>query len=194
MSLSLEHFSSFPINRKAGRFIASQLNINHFRAMSRSSLTSIIFLSILIAIDAKSFEKNLDDRLRIIGGITAPDGAAPYQVSLQTIFGHNCGGAIIGRRWIATAAHCIQGYTPSAYKVVAGTNDLKKGGTSYAPDLLIYHKRYNQPAFHNDIGLIRLKEPIEYTEKVQPIVYWEHEVPANATITLTGWGRLSVSF
>lgn len=103
-------------------------------------------------------------------------------------------GAIIAPRWIVTAAHCIQGYQPGMYKVLVGTNDLKKGGVKYEPDLLIYHKRYNQPSFHNDIGLIRLKTPISFTEKVQPIKYWEHEVPAGAKITLTGWGRLSVSF
>lgn len=78
------------------------------------------------------------------------------------------------------------------YKILVGTNDLKKGGVKYEPDLLIYHKRYNQPSFHNDIGLIRLKTPIIYSEKVKAIEYSEHEVPEDAIITLTGWGRLSV--
>jgi trypsin len=39
--------------------------------------------------------------------------------------------------------------------------------------------------------LARLKSKLVFTEVVQPIVFSEHELPDNATLTLTGWGRLS---
>jgi trypsin len=39
--------------------------------------------------------------------------------------------------------------------------------------------------------LVRLKSKITYDDLVQPIVFSEHELPNNATLTLTGWGRLS---
>ena len=50
---------------------------------------------------------------------------------------------------------------------------------------------YNKPAYANDIGLIKLKEQIKFADNIKAIDYLWHEVPANATVALTGWGRLS---
>ena len=47
----------------------------------------------------------------IVGGIDASPGDAPWQVSLQAYpTTHFCGGSLLNKRTIVTAAHCVDGY------------------------------------------------------------------------------------
>uniref|UniRef100_A0A1L8DQI6 Putative trypsin-like serine protease n=1 Tax=Nyssomyia neivai TaxID=330878 RepID=A0A1L8DQI6_9DIPT len=145
----------------------------------------------VLALIALSGAANVPISEKIVGGQTAEEGSAPYQVSLQTRNGHNCGGAIIDKKWVITAAHCIKGATTSSLTVLAGTNDLKNGGVKYYPEQFFIHSRYDKPSFANDVGLIKLTESIAFTDKVKAIEYDYHLVPDGAVIRLTGWGRLS---
>lgn len=55
-------------------------------------------------------------------------GEFPWQVSLQLVSGprarHICGGAVLTRHWVITAAHCIWELKPSMLSIVAGDHDL----------------------------------------------------------------------
>lgn len=44
---------------------------------------------------------------KIIGGMEAEVGEFPWQVSIQARNEHFCGGSIINKWWIVTAAHCL---------------------------------------------------------------------------------------
>jgi len=44
----------------------------------------------------------------IINGQWAARGAWPWQIMLKVNRAFQCGGSVLNRRWILTAAHCIQ--------------------------------------------------------------------------------------
>lgn len=43
----------------------------------------------------------------IVGGTDAVAGEHPYMVSLRLKNSHFCGGSIVAKRYILTAAHCL---------------------------------------------------------------------------------------
>ena len=68
-------------------------------------------IDLLLSIDTTTnykFQSNY--KIRIVGGIQVKD-SVPYQVSIQKLQSRLpfCGGAIISKRFIITAAHCVQG-------------------------------------------------------------------------------------
>jgi secreted trypsin-like serine protease len=46
---------------------------------------------------------------RITNGIIAPDCKFPWQVAIITDNMYFCGGSLISKNWVLTAAHCVEG-------------------------------------------------------------------------------------
>ncbi|EFN68767.1 Chymotrypsin-1 [Camponotus floridanus] len=129
---------------------------------------------------------------KIVGGNLAAEGEYPYQASLRYRNQHFCGGSVIKKRWILTAAHCLSGFNDTAINVVLGTNTLDKGGDEYSSIKRLVHPYYNSAFIRNDIGLIKLDKDIVFGDKVKPIAlptqnFNKVDYPA----TLSGWGTTS---
>ncbi|XP_014615268.1 PREDICTED: chymotrypsin-2-like [Polistes canadensis] len=129
---------------------------------------------------------------KIVGGLPAEEGQYPHQASLRYKDKHFCGGSVLNKRWILTAAHCLAGLEASNITVVLGTNTLNKGGDMYQANVTIAHEEYDPRKVKNDIGLIKLDKDIEFTEKVKPInLPIENYQKTDNYVTLSGWGRTS---
>ncbi len=147
----------------------------------------------------------------IINGADAIPGDAPWQVALLNMGGNLfnaqfCGGSIINRQWIVTAAHCVQGTSanPANVRVLAGQQDLSgTGGQLVQAAQIVSYPDYPTPetaSAPNDVALIRLAEPLTLTagvaeainlpfaEAAAAPVIWP---PINASGLITGWGNIT---
>ncbi|XP_026462555.1 chymotrypsin-2-like [Ctenocephalides felis] len=144
----------------------------------------------LLALVSVACSKYIDPR--IIGGEDAPEGSAPYQVSLRNRdLEHFCGGSILNKRWIVTAAHCLKpGILKSVYM---GSNSLDGNGTYYDVERFVMHHKYIPKITVNyaDIGLIKVTKDIIFSDKVQPIKISKKNIKGGEICKATGWGRLA---
>jgi secreted trypsin-like serine protease len=136
---------------------------------------------------------------RIVGGTVAPDGAWPTQVALvdrtrpSTAAGQFCGGTVIARTWILTAAHCLRipgEWMPTASQVdvLVGTGSLSSGGTRIRAVELRTHTRWDPNRLRYDVGLIRLDRPVPSSTPLQP--YGTLDISSSMPVTAVGWGSL----
>ncbi|XP_058829150.1 chymotrypsin-2-like [Topomyia yanbarensis] len=130
---------------------------------------------------------------RIVGGRQAGRGQFPFQGSLRNLKNsHFCGAAIIGDRWLLTAAHCTIGNLPYQLRVVVGSVDRTAGGVSYNLAQIIEHPDFNELTLDNDLALLKTVYPIEMSFFVQPVVLSGNVIPAGIIATASGWGQTFV--
>ncbi|CAM5117604.1 unnamed protein product [Eretmochelys imbricata] len=132
---------------------------------------------------------------RIFSGQDAKDGAWPWQVSVQQIGFHICGGSLISESWVLSAAHCFDPSVPSsAYRVQLGENQIFGQTRIHSFSLvkqIIPHPSYNNVTHQADIALVELKNLIQFTATIRPVRLLDASVrmPDGKPCRVTGWGK-----
>ncbi|XP_027877800.1 tryptase-2-like isoform X1 [Xiphophorus couchianus] len=137
-------------------------------------------LALLVLLQCSAALMGAGVRSSIIGGGDAPKGRWPGLVYLdiKTDSGErkwHCSGSILNQKWIMTAGRCWDDELRSRWDrtgVWIGTYELDKPSERYMEVNLVVRNpefRVTGNGFINDIALIKLKEPLEFSKNVAPV-------------------------
>uniref|UniRef100_A0A1B0DF58 Uncharacterized protein n=1 Tax=Phlebotomus papatasi TaxID=29031 RepID=A0A1B0DF58_PHLPP len=130
--------------------------------------------------------------LRIVQGQGTSDGQFPYHVLITAVGGNTdpevinyCGGSIIGKRYVVTAASCATDPEKEilAFYIQAGsrTRDApRQESVLFAFDCSV-HPEFDRSTLENDIALIRTQDPFDFST---PYVIPKEDCQAEYTDTL----------
>uniref|UniRef100_A0A8C9VS35 pancreatic elastase n=1 Tax=Scleropages formosus TaxID=113540 RepID=A0A8C9VS35_SCLFO len=134
---------------------------------------------------------------RVVGGSVAKPHAWPWQISLQYLsrgsYYHNCGGSLVRRGWVMTAAHCVSIF--GVWRVVLGAQKITANEPTQQVVRVtnIYiHPNWdpNNASSGDDIALLRLSSNVTLNSYVQlaSLPTPGQILPNNNPCYITGWG------
>jgi secreted trypsin-like serine protease len=122
-----------------------------------------------------------DNSTKIVNGTPAAIEDWP---SIAAVYPGNslCGGTLIAKRWVLTAAHCAVISQAEDWEVVIGSSSRLASGVGVKG---IYpHPMYDDYTLTNDIALVKLKNPSSHP--VQKLATSSPEV--GTSVKVAGWG------
>lgn len=139
----------------------------------------------------------------IVGGQPAVRGEFPYQVGLldgaepDSYWAQFCGGSLVGRSTVLTAAHCVEDVAPGELDVLVRTIRLNNSGVRKPVARIIRHPLYNSRTSAYDVAIIKLRTPVanfsDGLARIIPVVAPSQAAlwAPGASATATGWGLTS---
>ncbi|XP_037791425.1 acrosin-like [Penaeus monodon] len=136
---------------------------------------------------------------RIVGGAEADAGEYPWMARVDISLGSasmSCGGAIITATHVVTASHCVD----SEYLEVtvrAGMHDLASYQENTTQVIkakqVLLHPKFSPMTSANDIALLTLEEPLEWSAGVGPVCLPPDGDFKDRAAVVAGWGSLGAN-
>ncbi|KAM6394872.1 kallikrein-14-like [Rhynochetos jubatus] len=125
---------------------------------------------------------------RVVGGMDCEPHSQPWQVAILDMYKLYCGGVLVARQWVVTAAHCT---TPGITTIRLGKHNLytrEWGEVQKMVQKLVAHPNYDPTTKDNDIMMLKLLTPVTLTNRIQPIPVASCLPEPGTTCITSGWG------
>ncbi|KAM6914277.1 tryptase-2-like [Lycodopsis pacificus] len=161
-------------------------------------------LAVLVLIHNTGGFLGAEVRSSIIGGQDAQKNGWPWMAHLNISntkgdVTWRCGGTIIARKWVLTAASCLETYPkPNPYRsmVWVGSHELLKPSEDYmGVEYFMNHPKYralSSGRYVNDLAMVRLKNPVTMSNKVKAVSLPSTDATfdSSSQCWITGWGEI----
>jgi trypsin len=136
---------------------------------------------------------------KIVGGVATEENEYPWQIGLVSSRGSTpyCGGSIISKKEILTAAHCTQGTSAGNIYILVGEHDVSKadGERKMRVCSKAEHPSYNSRTVDYDYAVLTLCDEISWATDAQPVCLPSVSGQAagfneNKASIVSGWGTL----
>ena len=128
------------------------------------------------------------DAEKIVGGVQATKGEFPFIVSLQSSSSrHFCGGSLIKKNWVLTAAHCVEGGYLKSVAVGLHNQGDTLGVERFTVTEIIKHPSWDSNTMQNDFALVHLSGDSQYA----PVPLNSKELSGGVNFVTAGWGTTS---
>ncbi|CAB3364850.1 Hypothetical predicted protein [Cloeon dipterum] len=132
--------------------------------------------------------------LRIVGGQETRVNMYSWMAVLTYDGRFYCGGTLINKRYVLTAAHCVKGFTANRMGIRLMEHNRDTSSETKPIDRsvtkIIYHNKYNPNTFNNDIALLRMDKEVPIKGDLYPACLpTPGKRYTNENALVTGWGK-----
>uniref|UniRef100_A0A8D1C199 Elastase, neutrophil expressed n=2 Tax=Sus scrofa TaxID=9823 RepID=A0A8D1C199_PIG len=133
----------------------------------------------------------------IVGGRPARPHAWPFMASLQRRGSHFCGGTLIARNFVLSAAHCLNGLNFRSVRVVLGAHNLRRGESTRQKFRIqrVFENGFDPMTLRNDIVVLQLNRFAFINSNVQvaQLPAQDQGVGEGVRCLAMGWGQLGTN-
>uniref|UniRef100_A0A182TXK8 trypsin n=1 Tax=Anopheles melas TaxID=34690 RepID=A0A182TXK8_9DIPT len=154
----------------------------------QAGLLVVMLAAVVLQFTCAQKLKDKDWSNMIVGGMKVEIEAVPYQAALLFSKSVECGGSIIGPRWILTSRHCINQHEPVNYAFAVGSTDPYKGKIVKVEKFFVPPESSNDDRY--DIALAKLAESLQYSKAVQciPLLSSKDAIVTGKHAYISGFG------